>query len=196
MLRNITFRSVSIDQQAEFVLVWVNVLVRVIANLVVIKTCTGSYTCTVRFWYPEVVHILTHSVNLPFGLNGTSKINVRFGRDSGFKLRPNYNSGSEDNMSSKSLYTWGNITAFHKFTAFGALRRSRPLTGEWAELPFQALEYLHPSTDGIFLKFEREQPSFRSWQNFVRCSFCKKSCVTKVMYINKNADYEYLTCED
>jgi len=82
---------------------------------------------------------------------------------------------SDVNSSNNSLCTWLNNTAFHMFTAFGTWCRSLSWTEESAELRFQALEYLHPSTGGIVLTFEREQSSFRSWQNFVQCSFCKKS---------------------
>jgi len=41
-----------------------------------------------------IVHILTHSVNLAFGLNRASKPNFELGPGSGFKLRPINNSGA------------------------------------------------------------------------------------------------------
>jgi len=67
-------------------------LVKVIAILGVIKPCTCSYTRTLRFLIPC---ILTHSVNLSFGLNRASKMNVGLGPGSGFKIKPVYNSGLE-----------------------------------------------------------------------------------------------------
>jgi len=68
---------------------------KVIAILDVIKSCTCSYTAAPAhyvFWYPAVAHIVTHSVNLAFGLNRASKINVGLGPGSGFKVKPIYNS--------------------------------------------------------------------------------------------------------
>jgi len=64
-------------------------LVKVIAILGVIKTCTCSYTRSLHyvFWYPTVARILTHSVNLACGLNRASKINVRMGSGLGFRFR-------------------------------------------------------------------------------------------------------------
>jgi len=42
-------------------------LVKVIAISGVIKPCTWSYTQTLRFWYPAVAHIFTHTANLASG---------------------------------------------------------------------------------------------------------------------------------
>jgi len=61
-------------------------LVKVIV-LGVIKPCTCSYTRTLRFLYPVVTPILTHSVNLAFGLNRASKTNVELGPDLGLWFR-------------------------------------------------------------------------------------------------------------
>jgi len=42
-----------------------------------------------------IPHILTHSVNLCFGLNRASKTNVGLGPGSGFKMKPIYSSGKD-----------------------------------------------------------------------------------------------------
>jgi len=61
-------------------------LVKVVAILGVIKPCTCNYTRTLRFLTPADAYILTHLVNLAFGLQN-------YMSSSGFKVRPVYNSG-------------------------------------------------------------------------------------------------------
>jgi len=79
-----------------FVPHYANVLLQVVAILGVISRVPATTSSHNFFCYFAVAHILTHSANLAFGpkscFKNKRRVAAGFGLDSGFKMRPFYNS--------------------------------------------------------------------------------------------------------